>query len=1105
MKITAFFCICFLSFLQVKATGQLYSVSVYGVDFEQFIRQIEQQTGYQFVYVKSDIPTDARITLDMKNVRLDEILRNALEGYRLSYVIKDKMVVLSKSQKLSYRSADFESAPDENIRGLVLDENRNPLAGAEVRWKGTNSAVITGADGRFLLKKMKGAGIIRVSYIGYTVHEAAAESGKFMSLRMSPSGGELDKVEIIAYGTTTRRLSTSNTTSVGAADIERQPVPNPLLALQGRVPGLLITQGSGNPGATVTVRIQGTNSLIGSNDPFYVVDGVPFTSSLLSTGGNTAVWGESAGAPGRPGFAPTTLENPGSGNPFSYLNPADIESIEILKDADATAIYGSRAGNGAILITTKRGKSGALSVDLNLKSGWSKITRRVKLLNTQQYLQMRREAIANSNFSIGRTAYDMNGAWDTTRYTDWQEEFLRNSAKYFDGQVSVSGGNANTNFLMGLGFHKETTLLPSDFSDKKFSGHFSLRSSSNNQKFKLNLSTNYLIDNNRLPATNVTTQLLYLPPHAPTLRNVDGSVNWAIESTGLATLAGRNPFADLSNRFNSNTSNFISNLTLSYLPLPGLEIKTSLGYTRFYSDQVITSSSAAVAPPERPGFNRSATFAFNTMESYILEPQATYRLHFDRHKIDILAGGTIQRNANDGKSILAEGQNSDAQLFNFSAAGKLTGTASNTLYKYVAGFGRLGYNYDDKYLLNLTVRRDGSTRFGPASRFQNFGAVGAAWVLSKEAFVHLPSAINFLKLKFSYGTTGNDRVGDYSFMDLYQLFTVNVPYQGVTALTPTALVNNSLQWELIKKMNIGIDVGLMQDRLLFGINYARNRSSNLLQNFQLPLTAGFNTVLRNFPGMVENTSLEVTANVNILRTSNIKWSANVNFTVPRNKLVSLPDLDKLSSAPSFGYVVGKPLGVFSLYKYAGIDPQTGVALVEDAKGNVTATPSDEDFKELMDLSSPVYAGMSQSFSYKALRLDFMFQFVKQKAKRYNQALVGSPVGTENINQPELVMERWQKPGDLTNTPKFQASGNTGVFDRSDISYEDASFVRVKNIALSAEIPSAWITKIKVKSCRIAAQVQNLFTFTRYSGLDPETGIAALPPFRTIVLGLQVGF
>jgi hypothetical protein len=325
-------------------------------------------------------------------------------------------------------------------------------------------------------------------------------------------------------------------------------------------------------------------------------------------------------------------------------------------------------------------------------------------------------------------------------------------------------------------------------------------------------------------------------------------------------------------------------------------------------------------------------------------------------------------------------------------------------------------------------------------------------------------------------------------------------------LTPTALVNNSLQWELIKKMNFGADIGLWQNRVLLGINYARNRSSNLLQNFILPQTAGFSSVLRNFPGVVQNTSLEFSAGVDILTGKTFKWSTNANFTIPRNKLVSLPDLDKLSSGTSFGYVVGKPLGVFSVYKYAGIDTYTGVILVEDAKGNPTATPTDPtDAKLLMDLSSPFYAGLSQSISYKAVRLDVMFQFTKQKAKRYTQANPASAAGTENTNQPALILGRWRKPGDLTNLPKVMASGGTPLFDKSDMSYEDASYMRVKNVSLSAEIPSTWVGKMKLRSCRIAVQIQNLFTLTKYSGMDPETGVTGLPPYRTIVLGLQAGF
>jgi len=337
-------------------------------------------------------------------------------------------------------------------------------------------------------------------------------------------------VQVIAYGTTTRRLSTGDVSTVRAADIEKQPVSNPLLALQGRIPGLQITQASGLAGSGVKVRIQGQNSIGFGSDPLYIVDGVPFASQLLPTINN--ILGES----GKVNNIPS-----GTGNPLSFINSSDIESIDILKDADATAIYGSRGANGVILITTKKGKAGQTKVDVNIQRGYGQVTRRLDLLNTQQYLQMRREAFTNDGLAIPTTTtvpasdnYDLT-FWDQNKSTDWQKVLIGGTARYTDIHGSVSGGNKNITALIGAAYKKETTVFPGDFADQKGSLHVMINNVSENQKFKISLSGNYLIDNNELPGRDLTSAALSLPPNAPSLYNSDGSLNWATDASGSTT------------------------------------------------------------------------------------------------------------------------------------------------------------------------------------------------------------------------------------------------------------------------------------------------------------------------------------------------------------------------------------------------------------------------------------------------------------------------------------------------------------------------------------------------------------------------------------------
>lgn len=1093
MKLAALSIMFLFSCLRLQAAGQRYSFFIKDMPFERAIKTIESKTGYSFLYTKQDIWTDAKVTLEVKDEEIKAILDKLFQPLQLAYSIDNKIVVIS-AKRISVADASTKSAVDA-VKGIVQDEKGRPLEGATVKCKGAEKGVVTGVDGRFSMAKV--CRVIEVSYIGYDSKEVAVSGEVNLSIKLDLSKGELDNLQVIAYGTTSRRLSTGNTSTIKGADIEKQPVGNSLIAMQGRVPGLFIQQGSGAPGATMNIRIQGTNSLLGGGEPFYVVDGVPYASTLLYTVSNSAIWGDQS----------LSLAREGNGSPLSYLNPSDIESIEVLKDADATAIYGSKAANGAILITTKRGRIGATAIDIGITSGWEDMPKRIKLLNAQQYLEMRHEAIRNSNANISASDYDLNGTWDTTRSTDWQEVFLGKSSNYLNGRVQVSGGNAGANYLVGVTYSDRRGMLSGDFSDKKVSTHFALNTTSANQKFKLQLSANYMVDNNRLPSVNITSNMLYMSPVAPALRNADGSLNWALNSAGVSTwlFGGQHPLAALLNKFNTNVNNLVSNLVLSYSLLPNLELKTSLGYTYMQSDQLNTYPLSASQPYLRPFILRSSTFVFNNMRSYLAEPQLFYHKLVGKGRLDVLLGGTVQKSVNSGRAVNAQGQVSDAQLENISAAPSLTALPDlYSIYRYAALFTRLSYNYSNKYLLNATLRRDGSSRFGPNSRFHSFGAIGAAWVLSEEAFLKLPHTISFLKAKISYGTTGNDQIGDYAYMNLYSPYNVDIPYGGTNSLSVNGLSNNELQWEETKKLNLGMDIGFFSDRILLGVNYSINKSTNLLQNFNLPFTSGYTNILRNFAGTVQNTSLEVTLNSSVVKNKSFSWSVGANFTRGRNKLLKLPESNKLTDLAYYGYVVGMPLGVYYVYHYRGIDPQTGLYVVEDAKGNPTSSPNfDTDRKVLMNLQRPYYAGFNNSIMYRGLQLDIFIQFVKQRASRFYQA-AGYRPGRALYNQPISVLNRWQKPGDIAGMPKFATSGQNELFVSTDAYFEDASFARLKNVSLSWGVPEEYLKKAKIRNLRLSLNMQNLLTFTKYSGLDPETGNSAIQPFRTVVIGLQMG-
>lgn len=1100
MKLTTFILITVI--LQVSATtfAQMITLSEKNSSLVKVFDKISDQSGYDFLVSNEMLRNAKPVTIQVSNLELKEVLKKIFEGQPLDYNVQEKMVVVStKSSFIDNLIARFQS---KDLSGMVKDSLGRPLAGVDVNLVGQSSKrTTTDNNGSFLIKNVPEQGELILRLIGFqTARHTYSSTRVVVTLRQATS--ELDEVRVIAYGLTSKRLTTGNSSGITAKEISRQPVGNPLLALSGRIPGLYISQSSGLSGGGIDVNIQGLNSIRKGNSPFYVVDGVPYTSELLPTINPVL---------GGPAYAGPTLI--GQGSPFSYLNPADIESIEVLKDADATAIYGSRAASGAILITTKKGLADQTRLDVTFQTGISEVGRNLKMLNTQDYLQMRKEAYINdgrqypdattpkspANFDI--TAFDPN------RYTDWQEALIGGKGHFTDAQASISGGSAKTSFRLNGGYHRETALFPGKFADVKASVGVSLSHASFNNKFKADFSGTYLNGNNHIPSIDLTDQALRLPPNAPALYNPDGSLNWAQIPAGNSFISTwQNPLARLQNKYVLKTNNLIANTTLSYNIIKGLTIKTSLGYTDLSTKELGTNSYFATPPENRNSLSRSASYADGKINSWIIEPQLTYSFNISKGRTDVLIGSTFQKNERNLQRVNASGFTSDEAMNDYSSAKTLSsspGTASE--YKYNAVFGRLTYNWENKYIANFTIRRDGSSRFGAANRFHNFGAVGAAWLFSSEDL--LKDKVQFLsfgKLRGSYGTTGNDQVGDYSYLNQYSPIPGDmtpVPYQGGTGLEPTSHPNPYLQWELTKKLQVGIDLGFFKDRILLNATYFSNRSSNQLLDYLLPTQSGFNSVSRNFPATVGNSGWELGLNTVNIKQNSFVWTSSVNFTATKNKLISFPGFEQ--STYSEFMVIGKPINVLKLYHYAGVNAETGFYQFYDAKGKLTETPNGLTDKTKVYSPNPkFYGGFQNNFSYKGFELDVFVQFVKKDAPNYKLGTTARIGG--NMNEPVEVLNRWQKPGDVTEIQKFSTFRFLYEIQGSDFSYTDASYIRLKNVSISYSLPNAWIKKAKLERCRLFIQGQNLATITKYIGLDPENfAVGQLPPLRVITFGTQI--
>ncbi|MGF6850211.1 TonB-linked SusC/RagA family outer membrane protein [Chitinophaga sp. W3I9] len=1078
--------------------SQKITYSAKNIPLSNFFHIINKQTGILVLNntQETNLNENKKVSVNFVQTDIDIVMNFLLTDKKeLGFYLKgNKIVIYRRSNpKPGISSATYISdtiIKQFPISGKITDDSGNAIPGATIKVKRGKYGTISNSDGSFQLKHVKKGEIISISSIGFESEDIEVKNKSIIATLKSYTN-KLDEKVVIAYGSTTKRFNTGNIGSIKAVDIEKQPINNALLAMEGRIAGVFIEQASGLPGTGVKITIQGQNSIRQGNAPFYVIDGVPYMSQLMQP----TVAGITAGSSGI------------AGNPLNFLNPSDIESIEILKDADATAIYGSRAANGAVLITTKKGKSGVMKMTLNIQKGWGEVSHKLKVLNAQEYLAMRHEALKNDGISNPSAVdYDLNGIWDTTQAKDWQKELIGGSAQYNDIQLGFSGGTNQTQYFISGGYHKETSVFPGDFSDIKGSVHFNITSASTDQKFRIQLSGSYMKDNNLLPAGDPTIAAIQLAPVAPNPLNSDGSLNWEPTPSGTSTNPG-NPLTYLKREYSNKTDNLTSQATLSYDIYPWLTIKSSFGYNSLRSNE-ISIDPLSTLPPESQFYNvRSSTFGTTNMNSWLIEPGIDINRNILQGRVNIYVGATLQNNDGSRQDLLASGFSNDLVLKDIKSAPLIQAIQSaDYIYKYNALYGRLNYNLLDRYIVNVTARRDGSSRFGPQNQFHNFGAVGAAWIFSQsEAIQRGVPFLSFGKLRASYGTTGNDQIGDYQFLDLYDIIPAEVPYQqNSLGLAPTRLTTPDLQWEETKKFQVGLELGLFKDKIIINTNYNHNRSSNQLLGVMIPYITGFPGISRNFDAIVQNTGWEFTINSTIIKTRAFNWSSNINLTIPKNKLASYP-----YSSTNELYVVGQPITSIKVGKLAGINESNGNFQFYDDKGNLTDLAT--DITKSVNVDPQFYGGFQNSFSYKGVSLDFLFQFVKRTGQDLTYGYSSGAAGLFRAginNQPITVLDRWRKVGDKVSQPRFTTSRSGTLFALldargSDASYNDASFIRLKNASLSWQIPQSWIKKIKIQNMRIYLLGQNLFTITNYFGLDPESRGVGLPPLRVITFGAQV--
>ena len=978
-------------------------------------------------------------------------------------------------------SARNAGAQTNSVSGRVTDPAGQPLPGVNVVIKGTlSSGTVTAADGRYLLKEVPANAVLSYSFIGFKTREISLNGRTQLDVQLQEDITTLSEVTVNAgYYTVKDRERTGSIARVRAKELENQPVSNALSSVQGRMAGVNITQGSGVPGGGYNIQIRGANSLRrAGNYPMYIIDGVPVSAQTTSTYST--------------GIFPYTETNP-----LSAINPNDIESIEILKDADATAIYGSRAANGVILITTKKGKMRhKTAFSVNSSYGISRVARKMDMMNTEQYLNMRRQAYANDGLTnYPANAYDVNGTWDETRHTDWQDELIGGTASNSLVQLSLSGASETTRFLISGSRNRQTTVFSNDFRYKSTNLSGSLSHQSIDKRLILAASGLFSDQSNNVIYEDITNQAFRLSPNAPALYREDGSLNW--ENNTFT-----NPLAAYESTYKSGSKSFNLNLNISYELLSSVFVKLNGGTNYQFFDEVALRPNTMYNPAYgiTPAYSM-ALKSQNQRFSYLLEPQLNYRNTFHDHELDILIGGTYQQTENARLGLLGYGFQSNALITNLAAASTVSiSEDSGTEYKYAAVFGRINYQYKSRYILNLTGRRDGSSRFGPDKRFANFGAVGAAWLFSEEDFLSSNRWLSFGKLRGSYGITGSDLIGDYQHLDTY---TVNSnSYGGSTSLYPSRLHNPYFSWEKTTKLEAALELGFLNDRLQLSAAWYRNRSGNQLVGIPLPGTTGFSSIQANLPAEVENKGLELEFSATPVQTNQFSWNSSINISFPKNKLISFPGLEGSTYANQ--YAVGYPTSIVKVYNYEGIDPETGNYVFTDYN-NDGAITSPEDNQVIEDLAIKYFGGWSNQFTYKHWDFSFLFQFVNQQQKNYISSMIrpGSM-----FNQPVEVLDVWSADNPAGQYMPYSSGTDAlknnlhGYFSRSTAGIGDASFIRLKNIQLSYRLP----VNSYLQDIRFYVQGQNLLTLTNYFGVDPEFILSGfLPPLKTWSFGIQLNF
>lgn len=997
-------------------------------------------------------------------------------------------------------------AQNRTITGKVTSAtDGQPMPGVNVTLKDATTGVSTNGEGGYRITVPNGKVTLVFSFVGMLSQEVVVNNRTVINVELLESPTQLNEVVVTGYTTTQQKDVISAMTTVKGERLKNLPVAGIDQALQGQAAGVRVSAASGTPGGGVKVVIRGNTSINASNRPLMIVDGIPVYDgavSQFSYGGQ-------------------------QDNAIAAFNTSDIESIQVLKDASAKAIYGARGANGVVLITTKRGKTNQkTNINFDVQRGVSDVVKQLDLLSSSEILTLQREAVANYNAKQTRFADIVDpdalglipGVTDAVN-TNWVDEVLRQGI-YQQYQLSTSGGNDRTRFYISGSYRDEEGVqLNNRFA--RYTGSFNLdHKASPKLSFGLNLSIGST-KNRRVFSDNAVdgvygSALRSLPFYAPF--NEQAKL-YTPNDPNYQGFPNGNPVAEaVLPRQLTYGIKFLGGVNAEYAFLPNLRLRTkfSMDYNGSQEDTYNPTGTFFGSLPSIGGQGYGA-YATSSLGTFLNSTILTYNTNIgEDHHISALVGGELLHTQGLSSSVSGRIFPRDEFTYITSAGVVDAGSSFFAQNGLVSGFGEIKYDYEDKYLFSATARYDGSSRFGQDRKFGFFPSASIGWRIKEEGFLKDVSFIEDLKLRASYGYTGNERIGNFQFLGTWGATT----YNGSSGVGPNSLSNPNLQWERTRETNIGFDVAFWKGRLSFTAEVYDNLTDALLFAEPLPATTGFGSLQGNI-GSISNRGFEFT-----LRSVNFdgvfRWTTDLNFSRNDNKVVSLASEQPLYrgfSAAGVGATnvikVGEPLGTFWGLKYLGVNVATGDALYEDFNGDGRITT--DDAQVIGNAQPKLIGGLTNNFSWNGFDVSAFLQFsYGNKVMNYGNSFLLNPGTDLRVNQTRAALRRWQKPGDITDIPRYEYNNTYNSYSSSRL-VEDGSYLRLKNVAVGYTLPSKWTSKVKLGAVRIYATGTNLWTLTRYTGADPEVStfdgstsaqgidFFTLPQVKTIVGGITVNF